>query len=123
MSVVIAVLVCLCGGLGASARYIVDSYIKAVWHRAFPMSTFVINVAAGLLAGAVAGLYARPGMSDQTHLLLATGLLGGFSTFSTMMNESVNALRAGRIAVFAGYMAASVIAPVAAVALGYLIAV
>ena len=72
---------------------------------------------------AVAGLYARPGMSDQTHLLLATGLLGGFSTFSTMMNESVNALRAGRIAVFAGYMAASVIAPVAAVALGYLIAV
>lgn len=122
MSVVVTVLVCLCGGLGASARYIVDSYIKAVWHKAFPMSTFAINVAAGLLAGVVAGLYARPSMSDQTHLLLATGLLGGFSTFSTMMNESVNALRAGKIAVFAGYMAASVIAPVAAVALGYLIA-
>lgn len=122
MSAIVAVLVCLCGGLGASARYVFDSYIKAIWHKAFPMSTFVINVVAGLLAGMVAGCYARPAMSDQMHLLLATGLLGGFSTFSTMMNESVSALRVGRIAVFAGYMAASVVAPVAAVALGYLIA-
>ena len=59
MNAFLPILVCLCGGLGASARYVCDSYIKACWHRAFPMSTFVINVIAGFLAGIVAGLYAR----------------------------------------------------------------
>ena len=44
---VIAVSVCLCGGLGAAARYVCDSVIKASWHKAFPLSTFVINSIAG----------------------------------------------------------------------------
>ena len=99
MSVIDPILVCLCGGLGASVRYVCDS--------------------CGLLAGIIAGLYAHSAISDPAHVLLATGFLGGFSTFSTMMNESVGALRSGRIAVFAGYMALSVVVPVAAVALGY----
>lgn len=123
MSAIIPILVCLFGGVGASARYVCDSYIKAVWRKDFPMSTFVINVVAGLLAGAIAGLYTHSAMSDPVHLLLATGFLGGFSTFSTMMNESVTAWRAGKPVVFAGYMAASVIVPVAAAALGYRIIV
>ena len=46
---VIAVSVCLCGGLGAAARYVCDSVIKASWHKAFPLSTFVINSIAGFL--------------------------------------------------------------------------
>ena len=119
MNAIIPILVCLCGGLGASARYVCDSYIKAVWRKDFPMSTFVINVVAGLLAGIVAGLYAHSTILDSARLLLATGFLGGFSTFSTMMNESVTALRAGKSAVFAGYMAVSIIVPVTAVAFGY----
>ena len=56
---VIAVSVCLCGGLGAAARYVCDSVIKASWHKAFPLSTFVINSIAGFLAGVIAGLYSR----------------------------------------------------------------
>lgn len=50
---VIAVSVCLCGGLGAAARYVCDSVIKASWHKAFPLSTFVINSIAGFLAGVI----------------------------------------------------------------------
>ena len=121
MNAFLPILVCLCGGLGASARYVCDSYIKACWHRAFPMSTFVINVIAGFLAGIVAGLYARSVVPQAARLLLATGVLGGFSTFSTMMNETVTLLRGGRIAAFAGYFVASVIVPVIAVACGYMI--
>ena len=90
---VIAVSVCLCGGLGAAARYVCDSVIKASWHKAFPLSTFVINSIAGFLAGVIAGLYSRRFLSDPAHVMLATGFLGGFSTFSTMMNESVTLLR------------------------------
>ena len=61
---VIAVSVCLCGGLGAAARYVCDSVIKASWHKAFPLSTFVINSIAGFLAGVIAGLYSRRFLSD-----------------------------------------------------------
>ena len=104
---VIAVSVCLCGGLGAAARYVCDSVIKASWHKAFPLSTFVINSIAGFLAG----------------VMLATGFLGGFSTFSTMMNESVTLLRGGRITVFVGYVLTSVVVPVMAAALGYCLVV
>lgn len=122
MSPISVISVCLFGGFGAAARYICDSCIKAHWHKAFPLSTFVINVVAGFLAGVVAGLYARRSMSDSAHVLLATGFLGGFSTFSTMMNESVTLLRGGRFSVFVGYMLVSVAVPVIAVASGYAIA-
>lgn len=120
---VIAVSVCLCGGLGAAARYVCDSVIKASWHKAFPLSTFVINSIAGSLAGVIAGLYSRRFLSDPAHVMLATGFLGGFSTFSTMMNESVTLLRGGRITVFVGYVLTSVVVPVMAAALGYCLVV
>lgn len=120
---VIAVSVCLCGGLGAATRYVCDSVIKASWHKAFPLSTFVINSIAGFLAGVIAGLYSRRFLSDPAHVMLATGFLGGFSTFSTMMNESVTLLRGGRITVFVGYVLTSVVVPVMAAALGYCLVV
>lgn len=107
-------------GLGASARYVCDSYIKAIWHKAFPLSTFIINVIAGLLAGIVAALSMKSAISGDVHFLLATGFLGGFSTFSTMMNEAVILLRKGETTVFAAYLAVSVIVPIVSVACGYL---
>ena len=88
-----------------------------------PLSTFVINSIAGFLAGVIAGLYSRRFLSDPAHVMLATGFLGGFSTFSTMMNESVTLLRGGRITVFVGYVLTSVVVPVMAAALGYCLVV
>ena len=90
--------------------------------KTFPLSTFAINVVAGLLAGLVAGLFAANTISPDCRLLLATGFLGGFSTFSTMMNETVTLLRNGKIACFIGYALASIVVPVMAVACGYWLA-
>ena len=87
------------------------------------MSTFVINSISGFLAGVIAGLYSRRFLSDPAHVMLATGFLGGFSTFSTMMSESVTLLRGGRITVFVGYVLTSVVVPVMAAALGYCLVV
>ena len=100
MSAMLAIGVCACGGVGAAARYICDSYIKAL----------------------VAGLFAANTISPDCRLLLATGFLGGFSTFSTMMNETVTLLRNGKIACFIGYALASIVVPVMAVACGYWLA-
>ena len=120
MDGILPIAICFCGGLGASARYVCDSYIKAIWHKAFPLSTFIINVIAGLLAGIVAALSMKSAISGDVHFLLATGFLGGFSTFSTMMNEAVILLRKGETTVFAAYLAVSVIVPIVSVACGYL---
>ena len=56
MTVFLPILVCLCGGVGASCRYLLDVTIKTYWQRAFPLSTFTINLIAGFLAGLVAAL-------------------------------------------------------------------
>ena len=53
MTVFLPILVCLCGGVGASCRYLLDVTIKTYWQRAFPLSTFTINLIAGFLAGLV----------------------------------------------------------------------
>lgn len=97
-------------------------YQGIVAQKTFPLSTFAINVVAGLLAGLVAGLFAANTISPDCRLLLATGFLGGFSTFSTMMNETVTLLRNGKIACFIGYALASIVVPVMAVACGYWLA-
>ena len=54
MTVFLPILVCLCGGVGASCRYLLDATIKTYWQRAFPLSTFTINLIAGFLTGLVA---------------------------------------------------------------------
>ena len=87
-----------------------------------PAFDVCINVVAGLLAGLVAGLFAANTISPDCRLLLATGFLGGFSTFSTMMNETVTLLSNGKIACFIGYALASIVVPVMAVACGYWLA-
>lgn len=119
MSILVSLAVCLCGGLGASLRYVCDTWIKAYWKRAFPLSTFAINVTAGFAAGAVAALYASATVPDPWHLLLATGLLGGFSTFSTAINEMTTLARQRHWTTACGYLTAAIITPVAAVACGY----
>ena len=88
-----ALLVCLCGGLGAVARFVLNTSIQRWWSRAFPLSTFVINVIATFCAGVAAAAYASMAVEQSTYLLFVTGFLGGFSTFSTAINEMVSLAR------------------------------
>ena len=122
MTITFTLLICLCGGLGAGLRYLLDTLVKARWQVDLPLSTMIINLLAGLAAGLVAALAAFHGLPNWGRLLLATGLLGGFSTFSTAVNEVLALTRQRRHLAALGYLAASMLLPPLLTALGFLLA-
>ena len=122
MTITFTLLICLCGGLGAGLRYLLDTLVKARWQVDLPLSTMIINLLAGLAAGLVAALAAFHGLPNWGRLLLATGLLGGFSTFSTAVNEVLALTRQRRHLAALGYLAASIFLPPLLTALGFLLA-
>ncbi|NEG56045.1 fluoride efflux transporter FluC [Bifidobacterium platyrrhinorum] len=115
-------LVCLCGGVGAVTRFVVNTSVQRWWNRAFPLSTFIINVIATFCAGIAAGAYASGTVDHGVYLLFVTGFLGGFSTFSTAINEMVSLVRARRLRMAAVYCAMTILVPIGCVAAGWWVA-
>ncbi|TPF93085.1 hypothetical protein BG22_07960 [Bifidobacterium sp. UTBIF-78] len=114
-------LVCLCGGLGAVARFVLNTSIQRWWNRLFPLSTFVINVIATFCAGVAAAAFAHQVVAESTYLLFVTGFLGGFSTFSTAINEMVSLGRNRHFVTFAVYLLLTIVVPVLCVAAGWMV--
>jgi CrcB protein len=94
-------LVFLGGGVGASIRYLLATAVPGAW------GTLVINV----LGSAALAALAHPAVNANTpaRLLLGTGLLGGFTTYSTFNLDIIQLVLRGR-AVEAGLLAASTLA-------------
>ena len=112
-------MICLFGGIGAMARYVLDVSIQRSWNRSFPLSTRVINGIASLCAGIAMMSYYAQSVDSQTVMLFLTGFLGGFSTFSTAINEVLSLIRKKRFAMALGYGVATVAVPLVCVALGF----
>jgi CrcB protein len=74
----------LIGGVGAVARLLVDGSVSDRVSIRFPVGTFVVNMLGSLALGLLVGITT----DADTLRLLATGLLGSFTTFSTWMLES-----------------------------------
>jgi CrcB protein len=85
--------VALAGALGAVCRFLVDAVV--VRRAGPPWGTAMVNVLGSFGAGLVAGLLSR-GRAPDLQLVLATGFLGAFTTFSTWMVQTVGLLEAGR---------------------------
>lgn len=87
------VLVSFAGGGGAAARFAVDVLVRARVCSHFPLATVLVNFtgsfALGLLAGAATSAH------GTTLTVLGTGLLGGFTTFSTYAVETVRLALSG----------------------------
>ena len=105
--------------LGGAGRYLVSLAMKGV-SKGFPWATLAVNLAGCFLIGLLWGLFSKNG-SDSSNwaLFLTVGLCGGFTTFSTFSKEALVMLQGGNIWGFSGYVAISVIAGIALVALGY----
>ncbi len=91
----IPVLVALGGGLGAMARFSLDSWISTHWRSTLPVGTVVINVMGSLLLGLLTGWALRTA-EGELLAILGTGFLGGYTTFSTASIEAARLARGGR---------------------------
>lgn len=89
----LALVVSLAGGLGAVLRFVVDGVIRARVRTAFPVGTAVINLSGSFLIGLVSGAAAH--LAGPAVVVLGTGLLGGYTTFSTASFETVALARQG----------------------------
>lgn len=113
-------LVGLGGFLGSIARYSLGGWVLHMTaQERFPYSTFSVNVLGCLAVGVLAGFAEKHHLfGPELRLLLITGLLGGFTTFSAFGLETVYLLRRGETWVAASYVCASLLAGIAAVWLG-----
>ncbi len=109
--------VALGGAIGASARYLLGIGAVRLMGHGFPWGTLIVNVLGSLAMGALVVVLAQ---KDAMRLapLLATGLLGGFTTFSAFSLDAVTLYERGQFGAMAGYVLASVCVSVAALFAG-----
>jgi fluoride exporter len=94
------------GALGAILRYMLSSAFK---QGSFPLTTFLINVLGSLIIGLVFALSLKnESFSESLKLFLATGICGGFTTFSAFSVENVQLIKEANYATAALYIFASV---------------
>lgn len=102
-------LVALGGALGSVARYVLSAAVQASAQSNYPWGTMAVNVLGCLVIGFVSALAAAHGMiSPGLKLLLATGFCGGFTTFSTFMQETLTLTSTGNATTALLYIVASV---------------
>ena len=107
--------------IGGIARYLVSLAMKGI-SKGFPWATLLVNLSGCLIIGLLWGFLSR-NASESTSwgLFLTVGLCGSFTTFSTFSKEALTMLQTGQIWGFASYIAISILAGIALVALGYYI--
>lgn len=88
-------LIGLGGGLGAILRYYLGGYVQQLGNNfTFPIGTVIVNLLGCLVIGLLSQLAdSRSVFTPEARLFVFIGLLGGFTTFSTFGNESINLLR------------------------------
>lgn len=119
MSVVLFVLLAVAGGLGAATRFVVDGALRAVVPASLPWGTFVINVSGSLLLGALTALTVTAAAPEELRLVVGTGFLGGYTTFSTATIETVRLVQQRRWGAALGNGLGMLCAGVIAAAIGY----
>ncbi|MFT4213277.1 MAG: fluoride efflux transporter CrcB [Microbacterium sp.] len=79
-------LLIVAGGIGAGARYIVNGLVMRGRRAAFPLGILIVNVSGSFVLGLLTALAA---LAPVWLAIVGTGLVGGFTTFSTVMVDTV----------------------------------
>ena len=107
-------------GAGAVGRYLVDGWVHQRTHAPgrIPWGTFVVNVTGSLGLGVLTGLGLYHDLGGSARVVLGTGGIGAYTTFSTFSWEVVRLFEEGRSATSARYVAATVLTGLAAAGVG-----
>lgn len=112
-------IVCLGGAFGAGARYLVNTAAARALGVDFPWGTFIANIAGAFLMGLLIEVFAlRLQGSIELRSLLATGFLGGFTTFSAYSLETILLFERGETSLAIIYAAGSVLGALLALLCG-----
>ena len=112
-------IVFLGAGIGGALRHGVNIASTKLFGFGFPFGTFIVNVAGSFAMGLLAGFFAyRSGVPQHVRLFLTTGILGGFTTFSTFSLDAALLIERHSYGLAAGYIVGSVAGALAGLFLG-----
>ena len=103
---------------GGIFRYLLSQYVQVKSFSTFPFGTLTVNILGCFFIGIVFGLAGKGNISHEMKLFFATGLLGGFTTFSAFSNETFTMFRDGQFWFATAYIFLSVFVGLAATFMG-----
>ena len=109
------------GGLGSLLRWWIGLRVGELYKGKFPLGTFLINVSGAFVIGYLSILFTvdwRDRYGDVMNAAVLTGILGGYTTFSSLQLDAAKLVNARDRALAAGYLVISVVVGLAAAAFG-----
>jgi len=113
--------VALGGAIGSCGRYLLSLAVEAKAPSRFPFETLTANLIGCFLIGLLWGYFERLPISHEYRLFLFTGVLGGFTTFSTFARENIQFFKVGEPMYAISYILVSNIIGLCLVAAGFMI--
>ncbi|MCC7055057.1 MAG: CrcB family protein [Gemmatimonadaceae bacterium] len=104
--------------VGGALRAILVSLTARHVTAGFPLGVLLVNVVGSFVFGIAMRMGLQGAMSDQTRLLITTGLCGGFTTFSAFSMDIVEGLEQGRTTMVTTYATLSIVLGVGAMLAG-----
>jgi fluoride exporter len=115
----VLVVVAVGGALGSLMRYLVAGAVQPAWWPGFPFGIFVVNITGGLAMGLITALAAlKLNLTPEMRAFLTTGILGGYTTFSTFSLDSAMLMERGAYAQAGAYVIGSVVLSILALFAG-----
>lgn len=108
----------LAGATGAAVRFACAEWVTRRWQGTFPLATLLINVTGAFALGLLMMAGESSGALAQTRLLLGTGFLGGYTTFSTLSYDTHSLFRSDQTRAAWLNALGSLVIGIAAAALG-----
>ena len=107
--------------IGGVFRYLISLLIQSKSTSPFPLHTLLVNIIGCFLIGIVFGIFDKALISNEWKLFLATGILGGFTTFSAFSVETLALLRSGYACYALLYILSSVLLGLLSTYIAYLL--